>query len=318
MRTLFGPGAIGECVRNVQQKLTTLGFDTKAVDGCYGQNTLAVVKQFQMSQSLSSNGIVDERTWQLLMQSPPPSVTSRCLQLTASIEGHGYGLAVGDFDGAILTWGIIGFTMAAGKVQEIVLRIHRRNPQCVEQAFQVHSTELLDLMTAPLEFQKRWAAQHTLRHGALAEPWKSMFEVFGSFPEVQQQQRECVQQDYMKPAIQTARALGLRSESGQALCFDIHVQNGGIKRKALASIRAELERLSSESDLRIAIANVVVQSAKQAWREDVRNRKMAIATGLGVIHGHSYMLNNWGLSGEIESAELLEQVTSETALGAHA
>jgi hypothetical protein len=49
------------------------------------------------------------------------------------------------------------------------------------------------------------------------------------------------------------------------------------------------------SDGRVLIANAVADSARAAFREDVRQRKMAIAIGAGNVHGHSFVLSEWGL-----------------------
>jgi hypothetical protein len=201
---------------------------------------------------------------------PIPSVTERSLQLTAAFEGHGFGLAVGNFDGALLTWGIIGFTITSGEVQEIVLEVNQSHPELVQQAFGTNAAELLQLMTASRDLPKQWADEHTLANRALAEPWRSLFAAFGSFPEVQQQQVKHVQNDYMTPAIKTATSLGLSSELGLALCFDIHVQNGGIKHTAMDQIQKQSKPGMAESDLRVIVANAVADWANPAWSDDVR------------------------------------------------
>src|SRR5215472_6676505 len=111
-RPLFAVGAIGDLVREIQQALITAGCKLKSADRIYGNDTFNAVEEFQTKNSLEATGIVDQATWQALMHRPVPPVGERSLQLTAAFEGHGYELAVGNFDGALLTWGIIGFTMA--------------------------------------------------------------------------------------------------------------------------------------------------------------------------------------------------------------
>jgi peptidoglycan hydrolase-like protein with peptidoglycan-binding domain len=59
--------------------------------------------------------------------------------------------------------------------------------------------------------------------------------------EVQALQLELADRDYGQPAAETANALGLKTELGRALAFDIHVQNGGIKRSARKEIDTALE-----------------------------------------------------------------------------
>lgn len=123
-RTLLGPGAHGGLVAAVQQALLNAGFDPNGVDGTYGGNTAAAVKAFQQARGLGASGVVDDVTWQALLQQAVPGTDVRSLELTGAFEGHGYSLAQGNWDGAWLTWGIVGFTMKHGEVQKIILAIH--------------------------------------------------------------------------------------------------------------------------------------------------------------------------------------------------
>lgn len=305
-RTFFAVGAIGPIVKRIQKEL---GVKDADADGIYGSGTATVVSGFQRSHSLPAMGAVDDATWNLLMKRPVPAASERALQLTAAFEGHGFELAVGNFDGALLTWGIIGFTMASGEVQAIVLNINTASPQLVQQAFGTYESELLDLMRGPHDKQLQWTNDHTLDHGGLAEPWKTMFARFGSFPEVQAEQMAHVRNEYMEPAVATAKSLGLITELGLALCFDIHVQNGGIKTAAMADIQQQITPGMAELDLRRIVANAVASHARPIYREDVRRRKLTIATGQGTVHGHNYVLTNWGL-GEFNAAELLSAQAS--------
>ena len=304
-RVLFGVGAIGDVVKEIQQALITSGCDLQKADRVYGSNTLNAVKQFQAQTSLPASGTVDDVTWQSLMQRPVPACGERCLQVTAGFEGHGFELAVGNFDGALLTWGIIGFTMKSGEVQSIIQAINNTRPDLLQQAFGEQRDELLQLMSGTPDFQEQWADAHTVKSGALAEPWRTMFANFGDLPEVQAEQINRVKQDYLTPAIKTAGKVGFASELGLALCFDIHVQNGGIKPAVLKLLQPQLQAGKPELELRTLVANAVADSARAKYREDVRSRKLAVATGQGAVHGHQYVLENWGLSGDFAAAELI-------------
>jgi hypothetical protein len=132
-----------------------------------------------------------------------------------------------------------------------------------------------------------------------------MFAAFGATPEVQAEQLKRVQAEYMLPAIRTANKLGFTSELGLALCFDIHVQNGP-KSDVLASLAPQLQGLE-EPDARALVANAVADSARAEFREDVRQRKLTVATGKGSVHGKQYVLQNWGLDGAFSAAELEDQ-----------
>ncbi|HYL05124.1 MAG TPA: chitosanase, partial [Thermoanaerobaculia bacterium] len=131
----------------------------------------------------------------------------------------------------------------------------------------------------------------------LAEPWRSAFRTFGNLPEVQAAQLALADKAYFQPALQTASDFGLKTELGLALAFDIQVQNGGITAAARTQIQEKLARhpIGSEQDLRVIIANAVADKAAAKYREDVRSRKLTLATGVGVVHKATFVLRNWGL-----------------------
>src|SRR5262245_66132509 len=110
-RIIVGPGAHGKLTTSIQKALMDAQFDPKGIDGGYGGNTATAVKAFQSAHGLPATGAVDDVTWQTLVKQPIPATDVRSLDLTAAFEGHGYSLAVGNFDGAWLTWGIVGFTL---------------------------------------------------------------------------------------------------------------------------------------------------------------------------------------------------------------
>jgi len=101
--------------------------------------------------------------------------------------------------------------------------------------------------------------------------------------------------DYFDPAVATAGKFGLDSELGTALAFDIHVQNGGVKKATAADI-LQAPAPATEMELRVIIADAVADSARPEFREDVRSRKRAIAEESGVVHGELFTVSHWGLS----------------------
>ncbi len=56
-------GASGQAVRTLQQRLLSLGFDPKGVDGIFGPNTLAAVRAFQAHAGIAVDGVVGPQTW---------------------------------------------------------------------------------------------------------------------------------------------------------------------------------------------------------------------------------------------------------------
>lgn len=298
-KVLLAKGVHGELVEKIQRQLTELGFDPKGIDGDFGSNTRKAVSAFQKTNGLESTGEVDVTTWQRLMGISIPSVRDRSLQLTAAFEGHDFPLAQGNWDGAGLTWGIIGFTLKHGEVSKIILEIFNREPGLVRQAFGKPTDDLIEIMRASKAKQLAWADSISMgpKKVRLAEPWRSAFQRFGEIEEVRALQIELADRDYFQPAVQTAKDYGLKAELGLALSFDIHVQNGGIKPSARKEIKKHLAEhpVTSEQELRVIIANAVADKAKPEIREDVRLRKLTIATGSGKVHESVFVLRNWGL-----------------------
>jgi hypothetical protein len=60
----------------------------------------------------------------------------------------------------------------------------------------------------------------------------------------------------------------------------------------------------SEPDLMVLVANAVAENSRAKFREDVRRRKLTIPDAQGTVHGHNYVLENWGLSKSFLAPEL--------------
>jgi hypothetical protein len=291
-RLLFAKGARGAPVKKIQKGI---GFVGDAIDGDFGPETTTAVGDFQKTHAMPQTGEVDTDSWRAITKLPVPTLEERALALTATFEGHGFELAQGNFDGAGITWGIIGFTLKHGEVGKIVREMQVARPDLVKLAFGDLTPELLRLIDLPLQEQLAFADSVSIppSKARLAEPWRSCFRVFGSLPEVQEAQLRRALEHYFQPAQTTANKLHLKTELGVALAFDIHVQNGGVKEDILRSLLGRT--FTSELARREALANAVADSSKPEFKEDVRSRKLTIAQGKGMVHGGSFVLKNWGL-----------------------
>lgn len=294
-RVLFGRGARGPLIADLQAALTAKGFDPKGIDGLYFGDTEAAVSAFQRANRSLVTAVVSHDDWTAVTGRPVPDLFSRCLQLTAAFEGHHYTRAAGNFDDALITWGIVGFTLRHGNLQRVIRGVRERAPHRIVEAFGTDASILLEMMSASPHRQEVWANSISDDDGRrLIEPWQTNFARFGEFPEVQEQQRAVARTAYFDPALASATEIGLRTELGMALAFDVHVQNGGFK----PAVRALLPPRSAgepERPLREAVANAVADHSKPKWRENVRRRKLAIATGNGTANGITVVLANWGL-----------------------
>lgn len=60
---LIKQGANGNITRLLQEKLSSLGYNTKGIDGIFGSGTYSAVYSFQVDNGLSADGIVGKNTW---------------------------------------------------------------------------------------------------------------------------------------------------------------------------------------------------------------------------------------------------------------
>jgi hypothetical protein len=98
---------------------------------------------------------------------------------------------------------------------------------------------------------------------------------------------------YFVPAVASARKLGLRTELGMALAFDVHVQIGF--KSAVWNQAEELDAKAPEVERRMVLASWVAQTANPRWQQDVLDRKLCIASAAGTVHGRAYSVTAWGL-----------------------
>ncbi len=244
---------------------------------------------------------MDVDTWKTLMSTDNlPSIRDRALQLTADFEGHGFRKIAGNFDGAGITWGIIGFTLKHGEIKKLIDKIHQQHPNILSTAFGELENKLLRILQLSMDEQLNWAngiSLGTRKYRVLPE-WEEAFDKLGNFKEVQALQLESVEK-YWDKAERDINRFGLQTEAGFALCFDIAVQNGGIdfgteERRVLRLFSEKTP--SNEEEKRKIISNVVAENSNPRYVEDVRSRKLTIATGRGKVHGSKYNVSNWGIS----------------------
>jgi Putative peptidoglycan binding domain len=290
----------GDVVRDLQQKLQMAGHDPGIIDGIFGNDTENALKSFQVKRGQQPTGKLTDETWMVLMEAPIPSIFDRCLQLTSDFEGHGFRTIVGNFDGAGLTWGIIGYTLQHGEIQNILNELQQRFPALIDSAFGELKPALLNQLGKTREEQLEWANSISIGSNKVRveEAWERAFSALGNDPHVQEIQLRRVKK-YWDRAGRDAERFRLKTEAGIALCFDIAVQNGGIDNDI------ETRRIqtwindnpgTSERDLLARIADVVADNSRPQYVEDVRKRKRTIGKGDGEVHGARYATRDWGIS----------------------
>jgi peptidoglycan hydrolase-like protein with peptidoglycan-binding domain len=293
-------GVGGSIIMDIQAALNAITAFDIGVDGSFGRQTEQAVTGFQTARGLPVTGTASDTTWAALMHNTEPPIFERCLQVVASFEGTHFTLIEGNFDGAGLTWGIIGFTVVNGEISSLLGEIQVKFPQLLSQAFGHDTAELLEKLGPNASAQTRmdFANSTSGPKFRVAEPWRSGFDNLGRQREVQRLQIERARTKYWTEiALRDAGDLGLTEELDLLLMFDIAVQDGGMRSKGrLASARERLNPHMSGLDRRNTIAEVVVDTIDGGFKEDVRQRKLCIANGRGTVHRGDYDLAVWGLA----------------------
>ncbi|HKM74750.1 MAG TPA: peptidoglycan-binding protein [Stellaceae bacterium] len=295
-------GVGGSIITDIQASLNAItSFDIK-VDGSFGRQTEQAVTGFQTARGLPVTGTVSDTTWAALMHSSEPPIFERCLQVVASFEGTQFTLIEGNFDGAGLTWGIIGFTLKNGEISSLLGEIQVKFTDLLSQAFGHDTAELLEKVGPNASAKTRMDFANSISGPGpqfrVAEPWRTGFDSLGRQREVQRLQVERARAEYWTGiALRDASALGLTEELDLLLMFDIAVQDGGMgSNERLASARERLNSRMSGLNRRSTIAEVVVDTISGPFKEDVRQRKMCIANGHGTVHRGNYELAGWALA----------------------
>jgi len=294
-------GVSGTIVSDIQRTLNALSGGNIQVDGIYGGQTVTALSAFQSGRQLPATGAVSDATWSALMNTPEPPIFERCLEVVASFEGTGFTLVVGNFDGAGVTWGIIGFTLKGGELGTVLARINQLYPGLMAQAFG-HDTETILRITSDATSDAKkieWA--DSVSRGPtkynVAEPWRTYFHNLGTYPEVQRIQIERAREVYWRIATRDCNDLSMSDELDYLLMYDVAVQNGGMRSKnRLQNARAAFQQQnpSTSKAKRAIVAKVVTDSITSQYKSDVQRRKTTIATGTGVVHGGKYDLSAWG------------------------
>lgn len=289
-------GVRGQLIIDLQNALVRAGHPVPDVDGVYGRDTQMAASAFQTAQGLTPTGDVDEETYSKLTGTPPPAVFLRSLQLTADYEGTGFGLANGNFDGMGITWGIVGFTFANGELVDMLKKIDHDLPTVFAGAFGPLAGKLRAVLAGSHADQMQFANSISIAGGNHLTPdWEEAFHRLGQDSGVQAIQLQRVDTVYKRIADANTAALRLSAPRSLALCFDVSVQNGGLRTGEIDRTNRLTNGQSEQDKLRF-IASMVADRSNPRFRKDVLDRKMTFAEGSGTVHGDRFELDVWGLA----------------------
>jgi peptidoglycan hydrolase-like protein with peptidoglycan-binding domain len=293
----------GLLVQVLQAALKQSNFYTQKIDGEFGPATEGAVKKFQETRGGTADGRCRALDWQDITGLDPPSLFDRCVHLTAAFEGTGFQGAVGNFDGAYLTFGLIGLTLKSD-LPAFLIKVEKEYPGSLERAFGANEGPLRRIITASPSDQEAWA--NSISTGAnrygLRTDWKEGFARLGSFPEVQKLQLENARDRYWAICAQDAKRWLAADALDVAIFYDTAVQMGGIGGRPLAAMKMDAlvqdEPGLKGKERRLRWAEIIADAANPRWRQDVLSRRRTIAEGIGKVHGAVYRMVDWGLGAD--------------------
>jgi hypothetical protein len=276
-------------------------------DGDFGSLTFGALRRWQVANAVPAGFGIDAAQWLKLTGRPAPSIFDLCLNLTSDFEGTSFDRVVGNFDGAGITFGLIGFTLANGELARLLASIEARKAGAIASAFGALFAEFDGILKSPKADQLAWADSVSRGPSKMdvVQPLKDAFRRLGSLPEARDAQIRRAYDIYWAAAtraIATYMADQPLTAADAALWFDAAVQND------LTKVKAKLTAVAASGatgrPLREAFAEAIA-SGSVRFRADVLSRKMTIATGRGTVHGGNYGLDAWGLTGRpVSNADL--------------
>jgi hypothetical protein len=307
---ILSPGAQGDDVRQLEQRLKDLNLYAGSIDGIFGSGVQSAVRTFQGTNGLGVDGVVGPQTWSALFPGAEPpetpsiageDISQRCLALTGAFETSTgvpdcyCGLA-GNFDGQGISFGVLQWNLGQGTFQPMLSEMLTAHADVAANIFQDNLPALTTMLASDRNQQLAWAQsiQDPTRFIVL-EPWKGFFQALGRTPEYQ-----AVQVAHAQQILQQARTMcgqfGVTTERAIALLFDICVQNGSISAAVAAKIQADYAQIPAGDAMTVevarlqSIANRRAEVASPEFVEDVRVRKLTIANGQGTVHKIPYNL----------------------------
>lgn len=229
----------------------------------------------------------------------------RAMAITGTFEGAGWGGVSNAGDGMGWSFGVIQWNFGQSTLQPLILDMQANGPQtfvtaCTQPVAAYGgkpinlAPELLAAVRLPGRGGVQWCEQHQDANGQPLPHWRAVFEALGNV-----QGFRTVQLKHAKPYMDRAEVymsqFGFATDRALCLLFDVCVQMGSISDESRARYAIESASATSEQQKLVALARAVGPQAGQ-WSSDVESRKLAIATGKGIVHGRVFDGAAFGLN----------------------
>ncbi|WP_299614609.1 D-Ala-D-Ala carboxypeptidase family metallohydrolase [uncultured Tateyamaria sp.] len=302
LRRSSGTRAVyGHLVRAMQNALSNAGFSTNGVDMIFGDDTANALLAWRASTGRSTlDAIITKNEFTDLTGQDEVDLFDFCAQATASFEGHGFGKIVGDFDGAVMTWGYHGYTLKFGHLQAVLDRIEAKGPQTLDAVFgSERASQVRQMLQMPLQGQLDWARQNVLDgQSKIRSDWHTQFADLGEQESARTAMLEHSREAFWDGiAVPQATLMGLHEPLSLGMLFDAAIQQGGASNSTLEKVKAAraANPNATEMSLREVLAKALrAQLSNSKWADDVFARRRAFISGRGKVHSVNYDLGAWG------------------------
>ena len=254
-------------------------------------------------QAAQQFGFTQKEVEQALVKWGNDKLSWKIIVLTGQVEfgNHDpFSSVLGDFDGSGLSFGIGSWSVSRETLLPLLSKMRALDSARFDQIMAPDQKLVAEWLNQPAEKALEMTRQRMLKEGSsdVSSTWKTRFTTLGRIPEFQR-----VQVDELRPRIDKARelcvSLGLHSERALAFMYDTvfsqgyaFTRNFGQDQEAFARV---VSRQPDEEEKLLLLANRASIRAPALFRERLRARYLAFATGRGVVFGALIDLNQAGL-----------------------
>jgi hypothetical protein len=230
----------------------------------------------------------------------------KCLEITGSFEGAGWGGASGNFDGAGLSLGILQFCALAGKAQELLTSMYQADPKVFQSIAKEKADAIVKFaicgnrddeqsfisdITTGAQFPVKEGSNHFAGGKLLKPDWKDTLQ---QLCEHFQDQQVALAGHYFDDAIKECQFFRLNTERSIAFMFDLCVQRGrgnlNNEQKAFLKIVKLPDYVEDDDTWLKFILESDTKDTSDTWKKDVYSRRACILNDGGVVHGREYDL----------------------------
>jgi len=209
----------------------------------------------------------------------------KALSITKSFEGADYDTVTGNFDGMILSVGILQWNIGSQTLQRLLVNSFQADKQ---KFYNIFGRDTADKIIKACLSKDKLFFENVYKDKKL----RAAFAEWGrQFASIQDKEARLL----ARHAARTCETYELNTERGFCWAYDLTVQNGSMGQAGVEAkeyIRTVAKPLGlSEIEVLKALTSIRARFVRQKYVADFTARKLTIAVGIGRVHGKNYSLN---------------------------